>query len=246
MLPCGLDDGMKVKSHIAFHSDISDLLLESAQGVEAHHRLDMIERIGGLAIKEHLDLVFFAWVAEADPHDESVKLRFGKGISALVIDGVLGGDHEKRRGEGVRCAVDRHLSFVHGLKKSGLCTRRGAVDLVGKQEVMEDRALVEMKGAVFGIEDRGAEDIGRKEIGGKLNAGKVEMEGLGEGFGQCGFADPGDIFEQDVSSAEDAKDGQLDAFALGEDDTADRGEDITQGRLGVCRGGLCVRWLGHL
>ena len=32
----------------------------------------------------------------SEPEDEPVKLRLGKGIGALELDGVLGGDHQER------------------------------------------------------------------------------------------------------------------------------------------------------
>ncbi len=246
VLSCRFDDGMEIKGHVAFHADISDLLLEFAQGFKGHHGLGVIERVGGLAIKEDLDLVFFAWITKADADEKAVKLGFGEGISALVIDRVLGGDHKERRRQRMGCAVDGNLSLVHGFKQRRLGAWRSAVDLVGKQKMMKDRALVKMKSAVFGIEDRRAKDIGGQKIRSELNAGKVEVEGLCECFGERCFSDAGDIFEQDMPCAEDADHGKLDPFALCENNATDGGEDIFECCLGMYHRCCCVGMLGHV
>jgi hypothetical protein len=41
--------------------------------------------------------------------------------------------------------VDGDLAFVHGLEQRGLCFGRGAIDLVGQQDVGENRAALEFE-----------------------------------------------------------------------------------------------------
>ncbi len=56
-------------------------------------------------------------VADADPHQEAVQLRFGKWIGAVVLDRVLGRDHHERAGERIAAAVDGDLLLVHGFEQ---------------------------------------------------------------------------------------------------------------------------------
>jgi hypothetical protein len=51
-------------------------------------------------------------------------------------------------------AVDGDLAFLHGLQEGGLGLGRGAVDLVGEQQVGEDRALLEGELGVAGVVDQ--------------------------------------------------------------------------------------------
>ena len=89
---------------------------------------------------EHTPLVLALGVADADPQQEAVELRLRERVGALVLDRVLGREHDERRRERPRLALDRDLPLLHRLEQRGLRLRRGAVDLVGEEEVGEDRA----------------------------------------------------------------------------------------------------------
>ena len=43
-------------------------------------------------------LRFVRRIAHLDAHQEAVELRFGQRIRAVMLDGILRGDHEKRMG----------------------------------------------------------------------------------------------------------------------------------------------------
>jgi hypothetical protein len=77
---------------------------------------------------------------------EAIELRFGQRIRALELDGVLRGQHEERRRQRTRLPERRHPLFLHRLEQGRLGLRRRAIDLVGQQQVREDRAGVEDKG----------------------------------------------------------------------------------------------------
>jgi hypothetical protein len=53
------------------------------------------------------------------------------------LDGVLGGQHEERGLQRVPLAGDGHALLGHGLEQGALRLGRGAVDLVGQQDVGE-------------------------------------------------------------------------------------------------------------
>ena len=84
-------------------------------------------------------------VAEAQPHHEAVELSLGQRVRPLVLDGVLRRDHHERRGDGVREVVDRRLPLLHALQQAGLRLGRRPVDLVGEDDVGEDRPGAELE-----------------------------------------------------------------------------------------------------
>ena len=103
---------------------------------------------------QHLLLLLEARVADQQLEQEAVELRLGQRIGALVLDRVLRGDDDERLGQRMRRALDRHLPLLHRLEQRGLGLRRRAVDLVGEQQVREDRAFAEAERAFARLEDR--------------------------------------------------------------------------------------------
>ena len=91
------------------------------------------------------DLQFLVPVRVVDPdvEHEAVELRLGQRVGALLLDGILGGEHEEGRGQVVGLAADGHLPLLHGLQQRGLGLGRRAVDLVGQDDVGEHRPLHE-------------------------------------------------------------------------------------------------------
>jgi hypothetical protein len=62
------------------------------------------------------------------------------------------------------------LPFLHGLKESGLRAGRGAVDLVGQNDLGEYWTWSELKFAATPPRDVSAHNVRRKEIGRELDA----------------------------------------------------------------------------
>ena len=52
---------------------------------------------------------------------------------------------------------------------------------------------------IVGGNDRGADDVGGHEVGGELDAGKLQIEHLGQRVHQHGFTQAGDAFEKSVA-----------------------------------------------
>src|ERR1041384_1776538 len=117
----------------------------------------------------------------------------GEGIGALLLDRVLGGEHEEGERELVGRAACGDPVLLHGLEEGGLGLGGRAVDLVGEDEVGEDRALEEAEDAAAGgvvfFEDLGAGDVSGHEVGSELDALKREIEGLGKGGDQEGLGE---------------------------------------------------------
>jgi hypothetical protein len=115
-------------------------------------------------------VAWFFTIGDGQLHQEAVELGLGQRIGALRFDGVLRGHHDERLGKGTRDAVDRDLVILHRLEERRLRLRRGAVDLVGEEELAEDGAGDEREGALLAIEHARARDVARHEIGRELQA----------------------------------------------------------------------------
>ncbi len=127
------------------------------------------------------DVVEFLAAQEGDLDFEQkpVELRLGKGVRAFLLDRVLRGHHKERLFELVDRAGRRHGTFLHRLEQCRLRFRRGAVDLVGQEQLREDGSRSELEFvAPFGIggHDPRADDVGRHQVGRELNAPEVELQ----------------------------------------------------------------------
>ena len=119
-------------------------------------------------------------VADEHLEHEAVLLRLRQRVGALLLDRVLRGEHEERIDERVPHAAHAHLPLLHRLEERGLRLRRRAVDLVGEDDVGEQRPLEEpqlprARGPVL-LEHVGADDVGRHQVGRELDAAEGEVE----------------------------------------------------------------------
>ena len=100
-------------------------------------------------------------VVDEDLQHEAVDLRLRQRIGALRLDRVLRREHEERPRHRERVVPDRHLALLHHLEQRRLHLRRGAVDLVGEEEVAEDRPELRLELAAVGPVDARADEVGR-------------------------------------------------------------------------------------
>ena len=137
--------------------------------------------------------------------EEPVELGFGQRIGPLHLERVLGGQHEERRHKPVGRAGDGDRPLLHGLEQGRLGLGRGPVDLVGQEQVGEDRPALKLElAAPFRRfeHDVGADQVGRHQVGGELDALKLQAEGVGQRPHQQGLAQPGHPFEQHVPAGD--------------------------------------------
>jgi len=80
-----------------------------------------------------------------------------------------------------------------------------------------------------GVVDGDAKDVAGQQIAGELDAMEAAIDGAGERMGQRGFADSGDIFNEEVSAGEQADQGQADYFGLAADGQTERRLERVQG-----------------
>lgn len=83
--------------------------------------------------------------------------------------------------------------------------RRGAIDLVGQEDLREDGSALEVEAVAAArilLEDAHAEDVGWHEVGRALKSAKGEAQTTGDGAYQGRFAEAGGALDQDVSAGE--------------------------------------------
>ena len=189
------------------------LHLEQRLPVDERLQLDLVLTALG-AVDEHQPLVLAGRIADRHAQQEAVELRLGERIGALVLDRVLRREHEERRPEPARLAFDRHLAFLHRLEQRRLGLRRGAVDLVGEQEVREDRTGAEFEVGFALVEDRRAGHVRRHQVGRELDAREVDRRDLRERASHQRLRQPRVVLDQDVAVREHAEQQQLECVAL--------------------------------
>ena len=181
-----------------------------------------VARRVGLPLEEeaHLDL---RW-GVADPHaeEESVELRLGEREGPGEVLRVLRGDDEEGVGQRNGLPIERHLPLVHALEQRRLRARARAVDLVGEENVREDRALPEDELARPLIIDRDAHDVARQQIARELHAPQIPSDGARERARERRLADARDVLDEQVPSAEQRDERELHGLFLSLESAFDR------------------------
>ena len=136
-------------------------------------------------------------------------------MGAGLLQGVLRRDHEEGLGQGSRLTLEGHLALGHGLQQRALGARRAAVDLVGEQHLGKNGSGMKAKAVVLAVVNGQAENIGGQQVGGELHALVREPQHLRQRVREGGFAHAGQIFDQQMSTREQAaqREAQLRLFA---------------------------------
>ena len=146
-------------------------------------RFQAVPLEAGQVAPHHLALDLGRAVLDRQLEHEAVKLRLRQRVRPLVLDRVLGRDHQERVGQRVALAVDGDAALLHRFQQGGLGLGGRAVDLVGQQDVAEDRARPEVERDGARIEDGRADDVGRHQVRGELDpperAGRPAPPGSG-------------------------------------------------------------------
>lgn len=129
-----------------------------------------------------------ARITHPNPHQEPVQLRLRQRIGAVMFNRVLRGNHHERLREPMGAIVNGHLAFIHGFEQRALGLRRGAVDLIGQQDIRKNRAGFEFKTFPMLVVNGDADDVARQQIAGELHPLKLAVQAARQGMGQCGFS----------------------------------------------------------
>ena len=134
-----------------------------------------------------------------------IYLRLGERVGALVLDGVLGGQHQEGPGQREGLVADGDLLFLHGLQQRALHLGRRAVDLVRQDDVREHGALLDRELGGLTVEDGRSGHVGREQVGGELDPLESGVQGLGQGADRQGLGQAGHPLEQDVAAGQQAQ-----------------------------------------
>ena len=199
------------------------------------------------------DLVLDRGVVDHELEQEAVDLRLGQGVGALGLDRVLRGEHEERLGHAVRLAADRDLVLLHRLEQRGLHLGGRAVDLVGEQQVGEDRAVLGPERAVAGLPDARADEVGGQQVGRELDAAERAAQHGGERAHGQRLGQARHALEQHVAAGQQRDEQALEHRVLADDDALalvqrrlERAARLGGGiDLGMVHGFLGVGGWGH-
>ena len=143
-----LDD---VAPDLLVDGDRPDLLLAFGDGRGVQHRLQpggdrILELDAPVPPVDDLQLLLRGGVIEHHLEEEAVLLRLRQRIGALVLDRVLGRQHQEGIGQPDLLAFEAHPALLHRLEQRRLDLGGRAVDLVCEEDVGEDRSLTDAEG----------------------------------------------------------------------------------------------------
>ena len=107
--------------------------------------------------------------------------------------------------------------LLHGLEKSRLHLRGRAVDLVGQNDLGEERALLDVELLGLLVEDHGPDEVSGEQIGRELNPGERRADDLGQGAHGEGLGQARHAFEQDMAAGQQPDEEALDHGILAHD-----------------------------
>ena len=209
----GQRDG--VGDHVAVDEDVARDLAVALERADRH----ALAHLGRLAERAADDrgLLADGRVVDDQLEQEAVDLGLGQRVGALGLDRVLRGEHEERLRQRVGLARDRHLALLHDLQQRALHLGGRAVDLVGEQEVAEDRTELGVEAPGVRPVDARADEVGRHQVRRELDAPELPAEHVGERLDGQRLRQPGDALEQHVAAGEQRDEQALEHRVLADD-----------------------------
>ncbi len=148
----------------------------------------------------------------------------------------MGFEHHERLRDRQGAAFEGDLAFLHGFEQCGLGFRRGAIDLVGQQQVGEQRPFAQFELLGLHVVHRMPGDIAGHQVRGELDTCELAAEAAGEGTHQQCLAQPRNAFEQYMAAGDQRGEHIVDHAVL-----ADHGFlQFSSYRLGQLAGALAL------
>ena len=213
-------DFERVANQRIVHSDLLHCLLHFQHFRAGENRAKFVQVRNARLRAQNLALGLSVGISHAHAHQEAVELRFRQRIGSVMLDRILGRDHEERLRQFIRVRVDRDLAFVHRFEQRGLRLGRRAVDFVGQQHVGENRAALEFKFLLRGRINRNAHHVGGQQVAGELHALKRAVDGASKRLSESGLADARNAFNEQVPAGEDADQREADDIVFAANDAA--------------------------
>ena len=83
------------------------------QIIDRNRLLQRFERVRIVLAFEHAEFVLSSRITERESDQKAIELRFRQRKRTLILNRVLGREHDERLWQRVRHPVDRHLRFFH-------------------------------------------------------------------------------------------------------------------------------------
>ncbi len=160
-------------------------------------------------------------VADGQPHEKTVQLAFREGVGAVVLEGILGRQHQEGSRKLECLVVDCDRSLLHGLQEPALGSGRSPVDLVGQENVGENGSRPGLELGGPGIVEGHSQDIGGEEITGELDSPESQPQASSKGMGQGSLPNTRDVLEKDMPTSEKSCKGEANYLPLSVEDTLD-------------------------
>src|SRR6185295_17474376 len=142
----------------------------------------------------------------------------GQRIGPLVLHRVLRRDDEERAREHPRITLERDLLLLHRLEQRGLRLRRRSIDLVGEDDVREDRPLLYAEVARRDLVDGGADDVARHEVGGELDPLEGPADETRDRAREKRLRRTGHALDEHVAAEHERDEREPDGLILSDDD----------------------------
>ena len=173
---------------------------------------------------ENLVQALHVGIADLQLQEEAIELRLGQRIGPFHLQRILRREHEEGQFELVGPLPDRHALLLHRLEQGRLGLGRCAIDLVGQDDVGEDRPLLELEELLAlraFLDDVGADDVGRHQIGRELHPRELQVQHVTQRVHELRLTEPGNPFQQDVAVREQAGEDAPDDLLIADDALAD-------------------------
>ena len=221
------DQGDPVPSEVVRDRDLPGELAHLRDPLAVEDRLGPGIVPLGRPIEDRLDLLG-AGELDQELEEEPVELGFRERVRPLLLERVLGREHEERPAELVRLAADGDGFLLHRLEQGRLRLGRGPVDLVGEHQIGEHRPGLELEfPAPLGVLDDhvGADQVGGHQVGRELDPRELHPQGVGQGPDQQGLAQPRDPFEEHVPARHQRRQGAFHDVLVADDHLGDLGPE---------------------
>ncbi len=211
-----------VAAHLVGHVHRTDQGDESGDLGGFGDRVDRVERLGVSMAVQHGQFGRGRRVTHGHSRGETVPLRLGQGIGAFHLDGVLGRDDHERRFQVIGDTINGDLVFLHAFEECRLRFGSGSVDLVGYDQVGEDRSGAELEVAGVLVVDAHPRDVAGQQVGCELDTADAGVDRASQRLGEHRLADAGHVLDEQVALGEQDDQGCPDHLGLAVDDALDR------------------------
>src|SRR5579862_3039946 len=234
VLARSIHDLERIVVQAGVHLHASDRFLHFEDVADVGDRFELGKCIVTDMFAQNFPFRFRRGITHLDAHQEAIELRFGQRIGAVMLNGVLRGNDEKRMRKLQSLAVHRHLRFVHSFEERRLRARSSAVDFIGEHDVGENRAGTKLELARFRIVNAYAENVARQQVRSELDALECTVKRFRESLGQSGLANTRNVFNQQMAARKESDQRKLNSFFLAVNRASDRElqlrDDLRSGR----------------